>query len=406
MFAPTGWPQEHLADPYPVYRRYREQDSVQRGEGGTWYVFGYDEAYEVLTSPAFGRGPGGPVSDRSPALRRLVQNWLVFMDPPRHTELRDLLQATFSPKVVRALRPCVTAIAAELLAPLQEKPLIDLVRDFAAPFPLLVISELLGVPSERRDWFRERAVWLQGASTSRAGRTGRTGADLAERAARELAAYFSEQARLRARAPREDLLSLLVAAARKGTALSEDEIVGTCVHLLTAGHETTTHLLTKGTLALLRRPGVLRRLRSDPALLPTAVEELVRFDSPVQMVSRWARQDQLLGGKRIRAGEKVVPVLGAANRDPARFPAPDLLRLDRPPARHTGFGLGIHYCLGASLARAEAEIGLAALFAAFPGMTLPSEPPVFDDDLIFHGPTRFPLVTTISHPTTKERPYA
>lgn len=399
MFGLSGWRPEDVADPYPVYRRYRERDPVQRGEGGAWYVFGFDDVAAVLTGADFGRGPGGPVTRRTPALYRVVSNWLVFMDPPRHTRLRGLLAAEFTPAVVRRLRPRIAEIAAELVAGLRDRPVIDLVADFAAPYPIMVIGELLGVPAERRDWFRRRALWLQEAGSARAAGGGEPRVDLAERAARELAEYFSRQAERRRRDPRDDLLSLLVSAAGRGAPLGADEIVGTCVHLLTAGHETTTHLIGKSVLALLRAPAVLDRLRGGDVPWPAAVEELIRYDPPVQMVSRWARCDRVLGGRRVRAGEKVVAVIGSANRDPRRFDAPDELRLDRAPARHAGFGLGIHYCLGATLARAEAEIGLATLLAAFPRLALTGEPVPYGDDMVFHGPARLPLRTGSATPS-------
>jgi cytochrome P450 len=389
MFSVKGWQPRDLANPYPVYRRYREQDPVQRGDGNAWYVFGFDDVDTVLRSPDFGRGPGAPVQPEQAALYRVVQNWLVFMDPPRHTELRRLLSTEFTPAVAAGLRGRIATIAAELVAHLGNRPVIDLVEDFAAPFPVLVISELLGVPVGHRTWLRQCAMWLQEASSARVGR--RTdGVDRANKAADDLSEYFGEQVELRRADPREDLISLLARAQLRGEATTE-EVVGTCVHLLTAGHETTTNLIGKSVLALLARPDLLHRLRSDRDLLPVVVDELVRYDSPVQMVSRWACRDFSLGAKSLRAGDKVVLVLGSANRDPQRFPEPDELRLDRPTGRHSGFGAGIHYCLGANLARAEAEIGLAALLTSLPEMSRADESVCYGDDIIFHGPVRLPL---------------
>ena len=391
MFGVKGWQQQDLADPYPVYRRHREQDAVQRGDGNAWYVFGFDDVDTVLRSPYFGRGPGSPVPPERTALYRLVQNWLVFMDPPRHTELRRLLGAEFAPGVAAGLRGRIATIAAELVADLVSSPVVDIVEDFAAPFPVLVISEVLGVPAAHRTWLRRCAMWLQEASSARAG-SRVDGADRADQAARELGEYFGEQVEQRRAEPREDLISLLAAAQQRGE-ISTDEVVGTCVHLLTAGHETTTNLIGKSVLNLLAVPGLLHRLRSDRDLLPVVVDELVRYDPPVQMVSRWASRDVVLGDKCVRAGDKVVLVLGSANRDPQRFPEPDEIRLDRSAGRHSGFGAGIHYCLGANLARAEAEIGLAALLTQLPEMSRADEPVCYGNDIIFHGPARLPLRT-------------
>jgi cytochrome P450 len=389
MFGIRGWRPADLADPYPVYRRHRDQDPVQRGDGGAWYVFGFHDVDTVLRSPDFGRGPGAPVGPERAALHRIVQNWLVFMDPPRHTELRRMVSAEFAPAVTAGLRGRIAAIAAELVAHLGGPPMVDLVEDFAAPFPVLVISELLGVAAEHRMWLRQRAMWLQEASSARVGHRAE-GLDRAEQAAHDLEGYFGEQLEVRRGDPREDLISLLAGAQQRGEATPE-EIVGTCVHLLTAGHETTTNLISKSGLILLDARDLLDRLRSEPELLPVVVDELVRYDPPVQMVSRWAYRDLSLGGKSIRPGDEVVLVIGSANRDPLRFPEPDELRLDRSAVRHSGFGAGIHYCLGANLARTEAEVGLAALLKIMPEMSRADEPVCYGNDIIFHGPIRVPL---------------
>ena len=380
MFTLQGWTAADIANPYPIYQHYRERNPVHFS-GDTWYVFTHDDVAKVLSSQHFGRNSPTHLPGRHNALRTMVENWLVFMDPPRHTRLRQLLSTEFSPKVVINLRERISAIAAGLVAQLRS----DLVEEFAAPLPVLVISELLGVPRSLHEWFRERAVWLQQASSNRAGRRA-DGFALADVAARELADYFGAEVSRRRSWPGEDLVSLLAHA----DGVTDTEIVGTCVHLLTAGHETTTNLLGKSVLALIRHPTVLDRLRADPSLLPAAVNELVRYDCPVQMVTRWAHRDVDVGGRTIRAGEKVVLVLGSANRDPSRFPAPDELRLERDTSRHCGFGLGIHYCLGATLARAEAEIGLGILLAHLPELRLAGNP-VFGEDLVFHGPTKVPI---------------
>ena len=389
MFSIRGWQPHDMADPYPIYQRYREQDPVQRGDGDAWYAFGFDDVDTVLRSPDFKRGPGAPVKPERAALHRVVQNWLVFMDPPRHTELRRMVSAEFAPAVTDGLRGRIAAIAAELVVGLDRTPTVDFVEDFAAPFPVLVISELLGVPSKHRTWLRQRAMWLQEASSARVGHRA-DGLDLADQAAHDLEKYFGELLEARRGDPREDLISLLAGAQERGEATSE-EIVGTCVHLLTAGHETTTNFISKSVLILLEAHDLLDRLRSDPGLLPVAVDELVRYEPPVQMVSRWANRDFSLGGKSIRPGDKMVLVIGSANRDPQRFPEPDEVRFDRAAGRHSGFGAGIHYCLGANLARAEAEIGLAALLQALPEMSRVDEPVCYGHDLIFHGPVRLPL---------------
>ncbi|MDH2387873.1 cytochrome P450 [Streptomyces sp. HNM0663] len=402
-----GWDRKDIAHPYPVYRRYRETAPVHRGatEAGkpdTFYVFSYAEAVRVLSGRRFGRdartasgGAGaqsGPVPAEYRALRAIVEDWLVFLDPPRHTELRSLLSAEFSPAVVTGLRPRITRIAHELLRQLGRNGEADLVEGFAAPFPILVISELLGIPAEHRERLRANAVALQEASTTRS-RSGTGGYARAEAAAAEFARYFRREVRRRRGDERTDLLTLLVRARDEGAPLSVDGIVSTCVHLLTAGHETTTNFLAKAVLALRAHPQVLDELRGAPELTPGAVEELLRYDPPVQAVTRWAYEDTRLGGREVPRGSRVVALLGSANRDPERFPRPDVLDVRRAADRHLGFGLGIHYCLGATLARAEAEIGLRALLDGVPGLGRGDRPVdcAYADDLVFHGPTRLVL---------------
>ncbi|MEV7425277.1 cytochrome P450 [Streptomyces sp. NPDC091212] len=403
-----GWDRKDIADPYPVYRRYRESAPVHRGAPGTggpetFYAFSYDEVVRVLSGPRFGRDarvasgdPGTvpvPVPAEYRALRAVVENWLVFMDPPRHTELRSLLGTEFSPSVVAGLRPRIAQIAHELLERLGRQREADLVEGFAAPFPVLVISELLGIPREHHAWLRANAVALQEASTTRS-RGGTGGYARAEAASREFAGYFRREVRRRHGDDRGDLLTLLVRARDGGAPLTVDGIVGTCVHLLTAGHETTTNFLAKAVLALRARPRVLDELRAAPELPPGAVEELLRHDPPVQAVTRWAYEDTRLGAYEVRRGSRVVALLGSANRDPARFPRPDDLDVRRPADRHLGFGMGIHYCLGATLARAEAEIGLKALLDGVPGLSGGGQQVDYADDMVFHGPSR--LVLTLS----------
>lgn len=398
-----GWSAQDVADPYPVFRRYREAAPVHRevtdaAGPATFYVFGHDEVAKVLSSPVYGRdarraneGSAQPpplVPAGHSALRTMVENWLVFLDPPRHTELRSVLNQEFSPAVVSDLRGRIEEIAAGLLADLAGARKTDLVESFCAPFPILVISELLGVPAERRAWLRDRAVALQQASSSRAALR-EDAHQVADEAARDLAGYFAELAARRRSRPGDDLVSLLVSAQTRGEPLRDDEIVATCVHLMTAGHETTTNVLSKSVVTLAARPEALKALRAAPGIPAAAVEELVRFDSPVQSVTRWAYRDERLAGHDVPRGSKMVAMLGAAGRDPGRFADPDSLVLDREAGRNVGFGLGIHYCLGATLARAEIEIGLGLLLEALGEFTVDSV--VYPYDMVFHGPSRLML---------------
>ncbi|NMH99976.1 cytochrome P450 [Pseudonocardia acidicola] len=401
---------EDIADPYPVYRRFREVDPVHAvpaaapGSPDTFYVFRYDDVARVLSSRHYGRSATVARSGLAAAapvvpadyqvLREVVDNWLVFLDPPRHTRLRSLVVKQFSAKVVNDLRPRIVEIADALLADMRTASHADLVADYAAPLPILVVSELLGVAGEHRGWVRDCAVALQEANSSRAGGgPGRYAA--ADAAARQLDDYFRGEVRQRRRHPVDDVTSLLVWSGDGGDPLTDEEIVGTCIHLLTAGHETTTNLISKSVLALLAHPDALEELRTTPQLMTNAVGELIRYDSPVQMITRWAYRDEVIADRPVPRGSKVVLVLGSANRDPLRFPDPDRLDIRRNTGRHCGFGMGIHYCLGAGLARLEAEIGMTALLRGLPGLAPGEEPVCYAEDLVFHGPTRLVVRTGV-----------
>ncbi|MTJ61505.1 cytochrome P450 [Nocardia seriolae] len=390
-FTLTDWEAADIENPYPVYRRYREVAPVHFGADRSYYLLGHDAVAAVLSDRTFGRrapdsGSAAPmVSGRHSALRTMVENWLVFLDPPRHTRLRSVISREFSPPLVAGLRDRIAEIAASLLADCAGKAEFDLVQAFSAPLPILVISELLGVPAADWEWLRNRAVAVQEASSVRAAARGADAFRIADAAAGELAGYFLSLAAERRRTPGADLVSLLVGASLHGTALSAEEIASTCAHLMMAGHETTTNVLGKSVLALAAHPDALAAVRAGGGLSSAAVEELVRFDGPVQAVTRWAYADARVGGVDIPRGAKVVAVLGAANRDPAHFPDPDVLLLDRRAGRNVGFGLGIHYCLGAALARAELEIGLGLLLRALGEFTVTSVE--FPNDMVFHGPS-------------------
>ncbi|MCC3773118.1 cytochrome P450, partial [Streptomyces sp. UNOC14_S4] len=305
----------HVPDPYPLYRHYRETDPVHRAEDGTWYLFRHADVERVLSGREYVRGPlPGRIPADCPHLRRTVGRWMVFMDPPEHSRVRALVAKAFTPRVVEELRPRVGLLATELAADLEREGGGDLVEAFAAPLPVLVISELLGVAREDRTWFRARALDLQQATGARVARRP-DGYAAADAAARDLDAYFRAElarrraGRARARARDEDDL-IAGMLARSGTA-DDDVLVGTCIHLLTAGHETTTNLLAKGVLAL-----SAHGLAGPAPLDARAVEELIRYDPPVQMVTRLSGQDSVIGGRAVPRGSRLTLVLGSANRDP------------------------------------------------------------------------------------------
>lgn len=395
---------EVIANPYPIYSHYRETDPVHWGMAakrqlaGAWYLFRYQDVMQVLEDKRFGREghkvrddiDTAPVPKAYKGFSSMVSNWMVFRDPPNHTRLRLLVNKAFSPKTLENLRPAIVAITDELLERVQGRKEIDLVDDFAFPLPVMVIAALLGVDPEDRFDFREWALALQHASASRL--TPSTEVyEQAEAATQAFIEYFKNAIANRHNQPRNDLITALAKARYEGDKLNDEEILATCIHLLTAGHETTINLIAKGTLALLRNPKQLELLRSHPEMMPSAVEELIRYDSPVQMLSRWAYEDVEVGGKLIRRGDSVGLLLGSANHDPRRFDNPDLLDIQRQDNKHCGFGGGIHFCLGSALARAEAQISLNILINRFPQLHLINQEVEWADNIVFHGPKHLPI---------------
>lgn len=394
-----------IANPYPVYQRFREAGGglhrIERPGSGRepeWVVLRYDDASTVLSSRGFGRraaaagvGTGSIIPRDFAALSALVDNWLVFMDPPRHTKVRAVAADCVAARLRLGMPARIIEIVEQIAAGLTHQPRIELVDDFAAAVPMAVILEVLGVPAQDRARLRGLVAALQEGSSFRPGPREQRLAT-AEGAARTLTDYFQDTLAQRRRVPRDDVMSALVAADWEDGVVSDDLLVGTCVHLLASGHEATTNALAKAALLLLRHQDVLNRLCAGPDLVPAAVDELIRFDSPAQMVTRWAYQDDRLGDVTIRRGEKVTVVLGSANRDPARFSDPDQIRLDRDVRAHCGFGFGAHYCLGSTLGRMEVQAGVAALLKLLPDLRLASETVPYRPDLVFHGPQRLPLI--------------
>jgi cytochrome P450 len=293
-------------------------------------------------------------------------------DPPDHTRLRALVQKAFTPRMIDQLRPRIITIVGELLERIAEREgQFDLIADLAYPLPVVVIAELLGVPPEDRSVFRE---W---SSVLAASLDPLVSPELMARvypARQALHAYLRGIIAQRRREPRSDLISALVGVEERGDVLSEPELVVMCTLLLIAGHETTVNLIGNGMLALLRHPEQLERLRRSPELIGTAVEELLRFDSPVQLTGRRVTAPAEIGGRMIPAGDFVLPLLGAANHDPAVFADPAKLDIGRAPNPHVAFGRGIHFCLGAPLARVEGQLAIGALVRRFPKLTLAGEP--------------------------------
>jgi cytochrome P450 len=385
---------EFLADPYPAYHRLRAEDPVHHHPLGFYVLTRYEDVAVVLRDARFGKGGYqalmegrfGAAADGS----RLALSML-FRDPPDHTRLRALVSQAFTPRVVETLRPHIQAIVDGLLTGPTEAGTMDVIEELAYPLPVTVISELMGVPVADRDTVKG---WSHAIARALDAIVLPASPELIERGRRattEMAGYFRALAEGRRRRPGEDLLSGLVAAEEAGDRLSEEELLATCILLYVAGHETTVNLVGNGLLALLRHPAESRRLREDPARVPGAIEELLRYDGPVQRVGRIAVADTEIGGVPIPAGALVMSLPGAANRDPAHFAEPDRLDVTRHEPRHLAFGSGIHYCLGAPLARLEAQAAIGTLLRRFPALTLAVERPVWRPSSTLRGLESLPV---------------
>ena len=388
---------EMLADPYPVPHQLREQEPVHRSDAiGGWVLTRYDDVLAALRDPRLSADRITPYMNRLSEERRAHQSaigslghWMVFTDPPDHTRLRSLVMKAFTPRVVEGLRGYVQQVVDELLDAVQTRGEMDVIADFAYPLPATVIATMIGAPPEDRDKFRE---WSDGLAEFVGGALGASDRrEHAQRCLGELTAYFHRIVEQRRAAPRDDLISGLIAARDEGEKLSEEELVATCVLLLFAGHETTTNLIGSGLLALLRNPDQLRMLRDDPSLIQGAVEEFLRYDGPVQAAARVVLEEIEVGGVRIGKGERVFPLITAADRDPAHFPEPDSLDITRRENRHLAFGYGIHFCIGAPLARLEAQIALKTLLRRMSNLRLQTDAPPWKETFLLRGLKALPV---------------
>ena len=360
---------EYFSDPYSAHARLRAQHPVAQvimpGGMPAWLVTGYAQARAALTDPRLRKLPEGwrPPPD---SLLASLDLHMLNLDPPDHERLRKLVNKAFTPRRVEELRPRITAITAGLLDDMSTQREVDLLASFAFPLPITVICELLGVPVADRDQFRAWSATIV---------TDTVAPEVFQDHATAMTGYFRRLMAARRREPADDLLSALISARDEGDRLSENELLSMAFLLLVAGHETTVNLIASGTLALLLNPGELARLRADPSLLGGAVEELLRYVNPVNNATfRFAGEPLEIDGVAIGAGEVVLVSLSGANRDPSRYADPDRLDLSRDSGGHVAFGHGIHYCLGAPLARREAEIAFAGLLERFGSMTLAVPP--------------------------------
>ncbi len=383
---------EFIADPYPTYHRLRAEDPVHRSPLGFWVLTRYEDVVTALRDPRLAKEAiAAVIAARYGAAMPAMGLSMLDRDPPDHTRLRGLVNKAFTPRVVEGLRPHIQKIVDGLLARVEGVGSMDLIEEFAYPLPVIVICQMLGVPVEDRERFKE---WGLDIARGLDAILLPPDSDVAQRSAaarRALADYFRALIAERRTSPRGDLLSALIAAEEAGDKLSEDELLATCILLLVAGHETTVNLIGNGTLALLRHPDQLRRLREDPRLIGSAVEELLRYDGPVQRTTRIPSAEVTIAGRTIGKGEMVMPFIGAADRDPAQFPDPDRLDITRTDNRHIAFGWGIHFCLGAPLARVEGQLAINTLVQRLPKLALATDTPDYRQSLTLRGLNALPV---------------
>jgi cytochrome P450 len=378
---------ETLQDPYPTYTRLLEEGPLHYVDVGSkwavWSVFGHAECSSIAKDPRLSAKRAQqmllplPLSRQSEfsELARMLSLWLIFMDPPEHTRLRKLLNKGFSPAAVEGLRPQVEAIVDRMLQPLKAGSEIDLMREFANPMPVRIISEMLGVPQEMHDTFVgwSRAIALFRGSPDRTVEH----AQGAQDALIEMTNFFRKAVAERRRNKGSDLISLLIDIEEDGEVLTEEELYAQCIALLFAGHETTRNLIGNGMYTLLKNPEQTAELRANPDMIRTAVEEILRYESPVQFTARVLKEDIEVCGQRIPQKWTMLCMLGAANRDPKRFKEPNQLDLKRLNNQHLAFSAGPHFCIGGQLARLEGQVALLNLVQRFPEMKLTGPRPVW-----------------------------
>jgi cytochrome P450 len=380
-------------NPYAIYKELREADPVHWSEVmQVWVLTRYDDVFAVLRDHQ--RFSSERTRANNPFVRQMEEYrqasgplgtapTMLSLDPPAHTRLRNLVNKAFTPRVVEQIRPHIRDLATELFDALPDPGAMDVIEHLAVPLPVTVIAEVLGVPASDRDRFKDWSTNI--ASTLGGPFQPAEALERAQKSSLELADYFRGQIELRRSRPREDLLSALVAAEEQGDLLSEDEMISTCILLLLAGNETTTNLIGNGMLALLEHQDQLAKLEADLSLLPAAIDEMLRYDSPAQMTSRIVANDLEFQGKEMRQGQVVLAVLGAANHDPQHFSEPDRFDIARPASRNLAFGHGIHYCIGAPLALAEAQTAFEMLLRRWPRPRAAFETPEWGTSFILRG---------------------
>lgn len=377
---------EFLANPYPIFDQMRRSDPIfWNAESRYWILTRYADIVSLIQSEQLSSNRIAAHAGRMPSeakehfrpFFKAVSSWMLMIDPPDHTRLRGLVNEAFTPGVVENMRGLVQDLVNNILSAVKDQGRMDIMTDLANPLPATVIAEMLGVPGadqrQFKKWSDDIALALSGIDLGATKEELFALYELAQKSLLALSAYFRERVVELRRRPRENLLSALAQAEEQGDRLTEQELFANCVLLMIAGHETTTNLIGNGMLALLQNPGPREALSSNPDLIGSAVEELLRYDSPVQKMGRIALADIQIAGKQIEKGQLVCFSFAAGNRDPEQFGSPAQLDITRKPNRHLAFGHGLHYCVGAALARLEGQIAVNSLLHRLPGLKLANQ---------------------------------
>ena len=393
---------EILQNPYPTYARLHEEGPLHYidvgGKWAVWSIFSHAECASIAKDPQLSAKRAKqmllslPLSRQAEfsELARMLSLWLIFMDPPEHTRLRKLLNKGFSPAVVESLRPQVEIIVDQMLEAVEHGKEVELMGEFANPLPVRIILEMLGIPQELRDTF---VNWSRAIAVFR-GNPNRTVEDAraAQDALIQLTEFFRQTVTERRRHKGNDLISLLIDIEEEGDVLTEEELYAQCIALLFAGHETTRNLIGNGMYTLLQHPEETAELRDQPELIRSAVEELLRYESPVQFTARVLKEEIEICGQRIPKAWTVLCMLGAANRDPRQFENPNQLNLKRLNNQHLAFGAGMHFCIGAPLARLEGQVAILKLVQRFPKMKLVGARPEWASTFGLRGLMSLPVI--------------
>ena len=390
---------DRVEDPHPYFRLMREQDPVHWNEKyRAWFIHRYDDVTDALRDSRFSSARIQPALDRlSPEQRDerrptydILMDWLVFRDPPDHTRLRKLVSRAFTPRAVESWRSRANQVVDQTLRELADKSSVDLITEFAYPIPAVVIAEIMGVPPNDRDTFKE---WSDSVMVLVFGARGLEDRRLkAQHGLMELASYLGDLVEFHRTHSGENIIGDLIAAQEGDDRLSDQEIVANLVLFLFGGHETTTNLIGNGVNALLRNPEQLEKYRQNPdCLTKPMVEEVLRYDGPSKMEVRTISEDLSMRGQTLRRGDMAYLVQHAANRDPGQFHNPDLFDIEREPNHHIGFGFGIHFCLGAALARLEGSIALERLLTCYPQLVPDRKDPHWIPTMLSRGMESFPV---------------